>query len=138
MPATLTALSLLTALSTTDLSTAPREGATPVAVAPTMETSEASSEHITMTREQWTDPRSGAYVAQLDRLNSLIRRFNAQADGGIVIRYARGDAGRLWAMELRDWLVALGIPSARIQQMSVTPAEDVLTIELQTNGVPPH
>ena len=83
-------------------------------------------------------PRSGFYVAQLDRLNPLIRRFNAQAGSGIVIRYARGDEGSAWATELRAWLVALGIPSARIALVSVTQAEDALNIEIQTNGVPPH
>ena len=138
MPATLTALSLLAALSTTDLPTVPLESATPRPVASPMETPEASPDRITLTREQWTGPRSGAYVAQLDRLNPLIRRFNAQAGSGIVIRYARGEAGGLWATELRAWLVALGIPSGHIELVSVTQAEDALTIEIQTNGVHPH
>lgn len=138
MPATLTALSLLAALSATELPTVPLESATPPPIAPPIERPEASPDRIRLTREQRMGPRSGSYVAQLDRLNPLMRRFNAQAGSGIVIRYARGDEGSVWATELRAWLVALGIPSARIALVSVAQAEDALIIEIQTNGVPPH
>lgn len=134
MPATLTALSLLAALSATDLPTTPLESTT----SSPMTRPEASPDRILLTREQWTGPRSGAYVTQLERLNSLVRRFNARAGSGIVIRYAQGNEGGLWATELRAWLVALGIPSARIELVSVAQAEDALTIEIQTNGVHPH
>jgi type IV pilus biogenesis protein CpaD/CtpE len=98
----------------------------------------AASDRIRLTRESWARPRSGFYVAQLDELNALIRRFNAQADSGIVIRYARGDEGSLWAAELRAWLVALGIPSTRIELVSVAQAEDVLIIENHSKGEQPH
>lgn len=134
MPATLTALSLLAALSTTDLPTTPPQSTT----SPPMTRPEVSPDRIQLTREQWTGPRSGAYLAQLEPLNSLIRRFNARAGSGIVIRYAQANEGGLWATELRAWLVALGIPSARIELVSVMRAEDALTIEIQTNGVHPH
>lgn len=95
----------------------------------------ASSDRIRLTRELWTCPRSGFYVAQPD---PLIRRFNAQAEGGIVIRYARGDEGSLWAAELRAWLVALGIPSTRIELAPMAQAENAHIIENHRNGVHPH
>jgi hypothetical protein len=97
-----------------------------------------SSDRIRLTREMWSSPRSGFYVTRLDALNPLIRRFNAQAGSGIVIRYARGDEGGLWAAELRAWLVALGIPSASITLVSMAQDEDALIIENHSNGVPPH
>ncbi len=103
-----------------------------------VESLETSSDRVQLTRELWARPRSGFYVAQLEVLNPLIHRFNAQADGGIVIRYARGDEGTLWAAELRAWLVALGIPSTRIRLVSAAQADDVLILENHIYGVDPH
>jgi type IV pilus biogenesis protein CpaD/CtpE len=134
MPTTLAVIALLGALGVTQASAGPVENVTP----PAMERLEASPDRVHLTRELWAPPRSGFYVAQLEALNPLIRRFNAQADGGVVIRYARGDEGSLWAAELRAWLVALGIPSTRIRLVSVAQAEDVLIIENHIKGVQSH
>ena len=127
-------IALLGALSATGVLAEPSEGVIPSRT----ESFQASPDRVRLTREQWARPRSGFYVAQLDALNPLIHRFNAQAEGGIVIRYARGDEGSLWAAELRAWLVALGIPSLRIELAPMAQAEDALIIENHRNGVHPH
>ena len=134
MQTPLTVFALLATLVTTNaLAASPVIDMTSQAESPGV-----SSDRIRLTREQWARPRSGSYIARLDALNPLMRRFNAQADGGIVIRYARGDEGSLWAAELRAWLVALGVPSTRIELLSLAQDEDVLIIENHTHGVTPH
>lgn len=134
MPPTLTVIALLGTLSAAEAPAEPQESVTPSQA----ERLVTSPDRIRLTRDLWAHPRSGFYVAKLDALNPLIRRFNAQAEGRIVIRYARGDEGSLWAAELRAWLVALGIPSTRIELVSVAQAEDALIIENHSNGVHPH
>lgn len=134
MPSASTVIALLGALTTTPASASAQPGVTP----PVVEKGAVHAGAVRLTRESWARPRSGSYVARLSELNALIRQFNAQADSGIVIRYTHGDEGSLWAAELRAWLVALGIPSARIGLEPVAQTEDVLIIENQINGVHPH
>jgi len=55
--------------------------------------------------EAWARPRDGAAV----------RAWMAAPEGStLVIRYPGGEAGLVWASELRDWLVALGVPPAAL------------------------
>ena len=134
MQISLMVIALLVSLGATDA----RAASQVIDMTSQVERPGASSDRIRLTRDLWTRPRSGFYVARLDALNPLIRRFNAQTGGGIVIRYARGDEGSLWAAELRAWLVALGIPSTRIELVSVAQAEDALIIENHSKGEHPH
>lgn len=84
--------------------------------------------------DDWARPRSGETLVGFQALRDMATiwsagevqgRSNAAGTGGtavggkatIEIRYPGGDEGSLWAGELADWLVALGIPSNRIQLM---------------------
>jgi hypothetical protein len=93
---------------------------------------------ITLRAEEWARPRSGQSVARLDALNGLVVRFNERAGQRIVIRYAGGDEGNLWAEELRAWLIALGVPSGRIELAQAALGSDVMIIETKTNGDTEH
>jgi hypothetical protein len=42
-----------------------------------------------------------------------------------------GEDGSLWADELRDWLVALGVPSAAIELRAVGTDPAVLTLRVE-------
>lgn len=89
--------------------------------------------------DDWARPRSGETLVGFQALRDMAAiwsagevqgRSDAAGTGGteaykksgavggkatIEIRYPGGDEGSLWAGELADWLVALGIPSNRIQ-----------------------
>ena len=60
-------------------------------------------------------PRDAAAVLQMPAVNSAVRVLLAHPEGQLVIRYPGGDDGTLWAEELRAWLVALGVPSSRME-----------------------
>ena len=65
-------------------------------------------------REEWPDIRRGVQVTQHDRLAGVIEEFDRLVGANIVILYPGGEAGYDWALELRDWFVALGVPSRLI------------------------
>ncbi len=86
---------------------------------------------LAVTAEQWARPRSGSGIAQLPGLAALVEAVERDAANRLVIRFAGGDEGSLWAEELRSWLVALGLPSARIALESGLPQPDKLQLELR-------
>ncbi len=82
--------------------------ATPVAIGT------PSAPGVTITAEQWAPPRSGRAVAAFPGLAALVAQLDRDPDRRLVLRFARSDEATLWAEELRAWLVALGLSSARI------------------------
>jgi hypothetical protein len=46
----------------------------------------------------------------------------------ILVRYPGEDSGELWAAELRDWLISLGVPSNYIRLVAGTQAADEIRI----------
>lgn len=67
-----------------------------------------------ITRAEWPDVKQGMQLTEMPALRRVVARFDAIEDGEIVIRYPGGDRGQAWALELRDWLVALGVASRHI------------------------
>lgn len=65
--------------------------------------------------DTWSRPRSAESLIALAPLRETVAALQASADRRLQIRHPQDEQGELWASELRDWLVALGIPSARIE-----------------------
>lgn len=64
-----------------------------------------------LSADDWARPRSGAVVAQMEPLRLAVSYWE-QNDGAVIMLSHPGeDSGELWASELRDWMVSLGIPS---------------------------
>ncbi len=69
----------------------------------------------TLDAEFWAVPRSGETVLAEPTLRAAVDTLMSRGeDSRLVIRYPGGETGQLWAQELRGWLVALGVASARI------------------------
>ena len=65
--------------------------------------------------EFWAAPRSGEVVLAEPGVRAAIDTLMFREPASrLVIRHPGGETGQLWAEELLGWLVALGIPSARI------------------------
>ena len=67
-----------------------------------------------LTRAEWPTARSGTAIVRIPALQRVMRQFEGMKQGVIVIRYPGGDRGNEWALELRDWLVALGVASSQL------------------------
>jgi hypothetical protein len=74
----------------------------------------AADPRAQISADEWARPHGGASLATNAGLREVIQGFREKAGREIVIRYHGGDAGQLWAEELRDWLVAMGVPSSAI------------------------
>lgn len=94
----------------------------------------AALPRMTVTAEQWARPRSGETVAALPGLVRLVELLDRDPSQRLVVRYASGDDGALWAEELRSWLVALGVPSAGIELETGHAEVDTLLIELRRSA----
>jgi len=69
----------------------------------------------TLNASQWARPRSGKDVVSMRPLPQVVRAWSAAKTGRIVIHYPGGEDGELWANELRDWFVALGVPGSGLR-----------------------
>ena len=64
---------------------------------------------------EWARPRSGAALTGMAPLPSVVRAWSESEGRDIAILHAGGEEGELWARELRDWLVALGVPGDHVR-----------------------
>ncbi|MDH3670163.1 MAG: hypothetical protein OES46_03255 [Gammaproteobacteria bacterium] len=87
------------------------------------------AESVMITADQWASPRSGESITRFERLNKLVQALDQSPDNQILIRYAEGETGTLWAEELRSWLVSLGIPSGRIVLNADLGQSDTIIVE---------
>lgn len=91
----------------------------------------AHAEVYEISVEQWARPRSGSRVVAFEPLQNLVRHLGKQETAIVVIRYAGGDEGLVWAEELRGWIVALGISGDRIRLHAGLPDRDRLVLETE-------
>lgn len=68
----------------------------------------------TLEASAWARPRDGRAVVTAAPLPTVVRAWSRRSDAQLVVRYAGGESGELWATELGDWLVALGVPGSAI------------------------
>ena len=92
----------------------------------------APPDAYTVTADQWAQQRSGGALLKLQALHDAVQAWLAQPQAHILIRHAASDAGNLWAGELSDWLVSLGIPADHIdKQASADQPDDSVTLLVQ-------
>ena len=89
----------------------------------------ASSIRIfSLSAEQWARPRAGEVIPQLEPVKLAISYWESGTDAAILLNYAGEDSGEIWAAELKDWLISLGVPSDFILLSSRLQADDEIRI----------
>jgi hypothetical protein len=83
-----------------------------------------------LSADEWSRPRSGVVIPELASVRSAVSYWDNTQDSQIVIRYPGEDSGEIWANELRDWLISLGIPSDYIVLISGSQAADEITLHV--------
>lgn len=92
----------------------------------------ADADSFSISADQWALPRSGQALVVLPPLRAAVQDWIAHPNARIVLVHAGSDVGNLWAGELADWLVALGVPSDRIdKRVSGDQGEDSLTLKVE-------
>lgn len=86
---------------------------------------------FTLDAAEWSRPRSGDAVVAMPTVREAVRTWSQTSAAELVVRHPRGEAGVLWAEELRDWLVALGVPGAAITLDAAGRAEDLVELRIR-------
>ena len=83
-----------------------------------------------ITPEMWMRPRSGAVMLQMAPVRAAVRDWMRHPGAKLVILHSGDDMGSLWASEVQDWLVSLGIPSTDIVKQVSGQNENSVTLEV--------
>lgn len=88
-----------------------------------------AADSFSLSADQWAQPRSGAALLELPPLHAAVADWLKNPAGHIVIQRAGNDVGSLWAGELQDWLVALGVPADHIgKRVSADQPDSTITL----------
>ncbi len=66
--------------------------------------------------EEWASPRSGARVLAWPGVQAAVGEWRSRDRQLLVIQHADEEEAALRALELHDWLVALGVPPAALRR----------------------
>lgn len=89
---------------------------------------EPPAREFVLSADDWARPRSGERVIELPAVRDAVRAWLAAPGAILVVSHPGGERGLLWASELHDWLVALGIPGERIELRPGSPREDAVLL----------
>lgn len=88
----------------------------------------ALAESWTLEASAWARPRDGRAILTMAPLPRVVHAWSRRSDARLMVRYAGGETGELWASELHGWLVAMGIPASAI---TLTPGGRPERLELE-------
>lgn len=97
-------------------------------LAVSMSLSANSSGLYTLNADEWEQPRSGAVITQFESVRAAINYWENGINLAILIRYPGEDSGEIWATELRDWMISLGVPSDNMQLVPGSQAADEIKL----------
>lgn len=96
---------------------------------------QAADDRWKLTAAEWSRPRSAAAVLEMAPVANAVRSWQAarreRENARLLLVHSGGEEGSLWAAELRDWLIALGIPPQAVELAGGGRASD-LEIRLET------
>lgn len=81
-----------------------------------------------LSAEQWARPRAGEVLPQLEPVRLAVAYWESGTDASIKLSHAGEDSGEIWAAELKDWLVSLGVPADFILLSSGLQSDDEIRI----------
>ena len=85
--------------------------------------------------EEWPQQRSVYAVLELDQVRAVLSVFSEDDGQNVIVRHPGGDSGSAWAVEFREWLVALGIPSRFISLEPGSGGADRLLILIEAEPI---
>ncbi|HEY1992676.1 MAG TPA: hypothetical protein VGH71_09465 [Gammaproteobacteria bacterium] len=90
------------------------------------------ADSFTLSADQWSAPRSGTTLIKLAPIHDAVTDWLKDTGAHLLILHAGSDTGNLWAGELHDWLVALGVPADHIEkQASAEQPDDAITLQVR-------
>lgn len=93
-----------------------------------------TAESLSLAAAEWAPPRRAEALAARKPLGDFLRVLDRGDAGVLRIRHAGGELDSRFAEQLRDALVALGVPTARIHLVPAAADADRLILEFSANG----
>ncbi len=72
-------------------------------------------ERFPFPRSQWVGVRRARRVIRWPAVRKAVDAWIEAPQDRLVLAYPVGPGGRLWAVQLADWLVALGVPRTHLR-----------------------
>ena len=85
---------------------------------------------LTVPGELWDRPRTASLVAAQPTIKQSVAEYLAQPAAQLLIHHGLGQEASLQAEELRAWLMALAVDSARIRLVGDLKPTDLIVIEM--------
>lgn len=86
-------------------------------------------------RDEWPDIQRGIQITQFAPLAKVVNELDRTPDASLVVLYPGGESGQAWATEIRDWLVALGVPSRSIALRPGSGEPGALGLQVERQGL---
>lgn len=67
-------------------------------------------------------------ITRFKAIRAAVNAWEGMADAIILVRHPGEDSGEIWALELRDWLVSLGISNDYIKLLSGSQSADEIRL----------
>lgn len=75
-----------------------------------------AEQQFLLTEAEWSRPRSASVVKSYPAVQQLMQAWLRSPESQYIeLRYPGGEEGSLWAQEIKDWLIATGVPSQKLQ-----------------------
>lgn len=84
----------------------------------------------TMTRAQWAGGSDAAHIVAIAPLRAAVKALDAHPGARLAVVHNGGEDGVFWASDLEGWLVALGVPAAKIVDRTGAVPTSELRLEL--------
>lgn len=91
----------------------------------------AVAESWNLDRTAWSRPRSGEVVRSMPPVAEAVREWQSREEADLALIYPGGEEGELWAAELRDWLIALGVEAEAVRLQPGAPDGDTLVLRVR-------
>jgi len=83
---------------------------------------------FTLSADEWARPRTGDVIPEFEAIRAAVDYWDKGINFALLIRYPGEDSGEIWASELHDWFITLGIPSDYILLASGSQDVDEITL----------
>ena len=84
-----------------------------------------------LSRAEWPMVRSGGTLLNMPSLQRVVAKLDRTENGRLIIRHPGGDRGSIWAKDLRDWLIALGVGSESIVLEPASGIPDTVVLDVE-------
>jgi hypothetical protein len=98
-----------------------------------------SAQTLILTDEQWPVPHRARTLVPQPGFGELMSALDRQPQGALIVRHGSGETALQRAEELKTWLVALGLPAARVvlERDSGLDGKAQVAIEARSYGARP-